>query len=531
MNIRKMRCYFLYNIPVTEQLLSDGRNTNQYQEIGVTPQLIDRFEEHFDVRVADIPAFYTNHYRREHTPYNISDPSIPQETYIDNGRLQNIGFFQELNLSHNITVSWDFTLSLQTTGLITICVEVDETLPDKLAYRLSGLHLNPDYAVIATEPIQELWEHQPQSPPPYITLDTLAQVIRTHFFMACGLNVRRVQALRHEIQIPFTAIEVDTNCKNQKEFVKQERLNLAEFVFKPNCWEVERTSLEHARHILGEDRVWSVAEDTYVVVAYEGTLHVNIRNFNTGVQHEVSGFNLTDEASVLHSFKLAVSVYHFLRILDDLLDPEIINLKEEVDQHQQVLHDSFDNSGRTNYTVLREMNEFVIQVTDLQFRLVELLEEIDNADKLIDEEWHIVLLEKLTQALGTKIWRDGINGRVNSLRELAQTVENTYQRFLNLNANKSIADFNAQLLIANEESQKMEDRLKWVTYIFSVLALAELLGLLINIGLDDSNSLSLSIRSGLHLGNPYAHILAIILVFMVLAGAFLILLWWERYDA
>ncbi len=529
MNIRNMRCYFLYNIPVTEKLLADDE-THQHQGIGVTPELIDKFKQHFEVKTASIPAFYTNHYRNEHTPYTVSDPPILHETYVDNGRLQDIPFFQELNLTQKITVHWDFSLSLQTTGLITIWLQVDETLPNSLAYRLSGLHLNPDYAVIATEPIKALWLHQPDEPPPYVTLDALAHVIRTHFFIGCGLNVRRVQALRHEIQIPFTAIEVDTTCKNQKEFVKKERRSLAEFVFKPNCWEIERASMDHVHHVLADDRIWSIAQDTYVVVAYEGTLYVKIQNYNTGVPHEVSSFNLADESSVLHSFKLAVSVYHFLRILDDLLDPEINKLKREVDQHQEVLHDSFGDSRQTDYTVLREMNEFVIQVSDLQFRLMDLLEEIDNADKLIDEEWHIVLLDKLTLALGTRIWRDGIHGRINSLRELAQTVENTYQRFLNLNANKSIADFNAQLLIANEESQKMEDRLKWVTYIFSVLALAELLGLLINIGLDDSNSLSLYIRSILHLNNAYAHILAVILIFTILAGVFLAIIWWERHD-
>ncbi len=527
MIIQTMRCYLLYCTPVTERLLTaDGQRA-----IGVTPALVERFKQHFQVQPAPVPAFYTSHYRTEHTPYLVSDPAIPPQTRIPAEKLQALDFFKDLGLTRDLRLHWEFTLSMQTTGLITLCVETDETVPAETAYHLSGLYLNPDYAVVDTEPILGLWQSDPAARPAFIALDELAQVIRRYFLSQCGLPARPLRTLRHEMQIPFTAIEVDTDAPSDEEFVEWQAQELAEFVFKPACWEVEHVSAAHAQHVLNDSRVWNVAQDTYVVTAYEGTLYVKLKPFDTGTKHEVSGFHLTEEASVLHSFKLAVSDYHFVRILDNLLDAEIARISNEVVRYQKMLHALFHDRSLVEPSALSEMNEFVVEATNLQFGLLDVLEELDNPDKLIDEEWHIVLLDKFTAALGTKTWRDSIRDRVTNMRELVQTVEDIYERYLNMNVNASIAQFNTQMLRMNQESQRMGDRLKWVSYIFSVLAVAELLGLLIEVGWNDDNALVQHMVEWWTVSLDAAHGLAVLGVVLVIALLFAGIIWWEKRSS
>ncbi|MCI0398966.1 MAG: hypothetical protein L0332_25280 [Chloroflexi bacterium] len=516
MIIKQMRCYFLYNVPVTEHLIvaQDG------QTIGASQPFIDRFRQHFVVEEAEVPAFYTEHYRRQHTPYSIKDPAAATRTRISQEALAAIGFYQELNLTQDIVLDWEFRIALQNIGLVTLKLTVEEPLPSNLAYRLSGLHLNPAYQVIDTGPIEHLWSYEAASRPALVTLDELARAIHHHYFLAAGLTPRRFRALRHEIQMPLTAIDVETDCATQREFVEQERRDLAEMVFKPACWEVEHASLSHAEHVLQDERVWSVARDTLVVVAYEGALYVKIKTFDTGVPHEVSGFRLADEASILHSFRVAVSNYHFLRILDDLLDREIEELTARVHTYQVALRRPFEGtpSAGDNH-LLQEMNDFVVQVTDLRFELVNLLEEIDNSDKFIDEEWHIVLLDKLNLALGAKPWRDNLRNRIDNLRALAEVVEDTYEKLLNLRINQSVVDVNSRLLQLNEETQQAEERLKLVQYIFGTLAAAELLGLLCQI----SAVRQLPVLRLLNL-ELYAA------VFSILGVIFVFIVWWERRN-
>jgi len=54
MIVQGMRCYFLYNLPVADSLLSDDSVA-----IGVTPALVQQLSQHFQVRPAEAPAFYT----------------------------------------------------------------------------------------------------------------------------------------------------------------------------------------------------------------------------------------------------------------------------------------------------------------------------------------------------------------------------------------------------------------------------------------------------------------------------------------
>lgn len=497
MIIRKIRCYFLYNVPVTERMMA----VEEAHQFGVTAQLIDQMRQQFEVQPMPIPAFYTNHYRQEHTPFTIQDPNIATTTRIPHETFNQIPFFAVLDLHQDIRVWWEFSLSLQTTGLIKIGIEVTEPRDSTQAYRLGGLHLNPDYKLIETEPIAQLWQHLPHRPP-LVTLDELAQAIHTYFFRACGLDVRRFRALRHEIQIPFTAVDVETECRDQEDFVLKNKQALAELVFKPACWEIERASATHADHILEEARIWSVAQDTYVITAYEGAVYVKITTFDTGLPHENSGFYIADEPAVLHTFKVAVGNYHFLRILDDLLDREMDRLKQEVHRYQTMLHTSFEDSDiSANNRILREMNEFVIQVTNLEFDLIELMEELNNPDKLIDEEWHIVLLSKLNTAFGVKAWHDGLHMRVNNLRELIQTVENTYQRLLDLSMTRNLFNLTYEAKVA-------EDREKFVGLIFGAFAIAELLGLFIDLLFNDTHPMVVRIATWLQISPNQSHILS-----------------------
>ena len=538
MLIQKMRCYFLYNVPVTETLFSlDGDHP-----IGVSVELIDLLEDHFRLEKAFVPAFFTNHYRTEHTPYLVTDALVPQQTSVSREALASIDFFRGLGLNKDLTLGWEFMLTLQNTGLITLCLEVEDTMQSESAYHLGGLHLNPKYAVIATGPIKQLWSHRPEHRPKHVTLDALAQIIREHFLINCGLEARRVQALRHEIQIPFTSIEVETDYQDQETFIQRWAKEISEFVFKPACWEVERPSLSHAERILTEDRVWSVAQDTYVVLAYEGALYLKINTFNTGVEAEVSGFRLADEDCVLHTFKMGVSNYQFLHILDDLIDREMPDLQRNVNKYQSTLRAAFKDPHAADATILSDMNDFIIQVDNLQYKLVNTLEEMDNSDKLIDEEWHIVLLDKLNDAFGTKLWRDNILKRVDLVRGLAENVEDAYQRFIrltdtknaaslneqNVEVNKRVAKMNEQLLRTHEEEQKMEGYLRVLGYVVSVLAMAELIGLVINLGLDDENALIQSMSYWLSLDTGSSHVIATSGVLLLIAVIFVLLLALER---
>ncbi|HSH04457.1 MAG TPA: hypothetical protein VLL52_18245 [Anaerolineae bacterium] len=525
MDIQRMRGYFLYNIPVTEQLFPN--KDEEEHRIGVTPAFVKEFERVFDVKAAPIPAFYTSHYRVEHTPYLVTSGKS-QKTYVSAAKLREIPFYAELGLTEDISLKWEFMLALYTTGLISLQVEIKERMKSRLAYRLSGLHLNPHYRVIATGPVAYLWENGGTTRPEFVTPDELAQAIRGYFFGRVGVPVRRVQALRHEIQIPFTAIEVNTDCETQTEFVEKHAKDIAEMVFKPACWEVENASMIHARSVLEPQRVWSVAQDTYVVIAYEGALYIKIKTFDTGVPHEVSGFHVADESSVLHSFRLAVSNYHLLRILDDLLDTEMDRLTGVVSRQQKALRIASQDPQIESYGILTQMNEFVVKVTNLQFHLVDLMEEMDNSDKLIDEEWHIVLLDRLNDALGTKMWRDSVNARVHNLHQLVETVEHTYQRFVNLEVNQQIADFNAQLLQMHIDSQQVDNRLKWVGYLFSVLAVAEVISLLIDVGFDDSNPVVLWLIQRYGMSVVQGHLVVVGVVIGIMLSMFMGIIWWER---
>lgn len=505
MLVQQMSCYFLYSVPMTDDLAIPAGADNP---VGVSSEIIERLKQRFQLSLADIPAFYTKHYREEHTPYLLTEPKIPG-TFIPAGRLNDIDFFKPLNLSQPIALSWEFMLSLQTIGLITLRLDVQEPLPSHLAYRLSGLHLNPAYSVIDTEPVKALWESDPASRPEHITLDQLARRIHKYFFEGVGLRAVRIQSLRHETQIPFTAYRIETHHNRQSVLIQEEAASLAELVFKPACWEVEETSSLHADRILAADRLWSVAKDAFVVTAYEGNIYVQINPFATGVTNTVSGSWLAEEEIVFFTFKIAVSNYHFLRTIDFLLDKEMSLLRHNTGRYHHTLNQLFQTPHiALDSHILQEMNESIIRFSRLRFQIIDLLEEVENSDKLIDEEWHIILLEKFNGALGTKVWFNSVRGRINNAYNLIHTLENSYERLVEV--------------LNNLQNQAISDRLNLAQVIFGALAIVELLGLLIDVAFDDNNPLVSQIQNSLDLGILLAHglavlgVIGIILSFMVL---------------
>ena len=513
MLVQKLRSYLLYNIPPTDHINLDNDGFTLCMSSGTVEQLRTRFQ----VQEIQAPAFYTLHYSTQHTPYHVWDPALPGDTIIPCARLADIPFFAELNLTQDIHVSWEMSVALRGIGLVTLCLECEQELPSVLAYRIAGLYLNPDYAVIDTQPLAQLWSLEGLGErPDYISPDDLARAIHAYFFTAAGLPVHRHRALRHEIQIPFTAIEVTTEYRSQPEFLEKEAYDLAELVFRPACWEVGRSSRLHAQTALAASRVWSVSKDALVISSYEGVVYIKISNFAVEAPHEVSGFYLTSEPSILHTFKVASSGYHFLRILDDLLDSEMQRLVDEVHRCQHALIENIDDQD-----VMQRLDYLSIQITYLRFQLLDLLEEISNSDKLIDEEYHILLMNKINAALNTQAWFDGLNRRLDSLRELVETIEGDYERLAGLKNSRQLTAFNAQMVQINVDNQKLEKRLSRAQPFFEALAAVEALNLLIYIWFDPDFSMVRTLSAGLHW--PVGLAIRLIATLLVTAALFLII--------
>jgi hypothetical protein len=517
MHIQKMRCYYLYSFPMHRQLRLEGQHD---LAVGVTLLDIERFRRCFEVQEADIPAFYTRYYCTTHKPYEVVDPNYPQASYVVLEQLKSHAFFAPLELDADLALTWSFSLALGTVGLLTICVDMIQLSSNGELYRLSGLHLNPAFEVIATEPVEHLWSGN-SARPPFVAIDDLARQIHTHMFNCIGLEPFSLQSLQHEIQIPCIALEVDTALSSQDDFIAKEAASLADFVFKPACWEVEKPASSQVRRIISPDNIWSVSQDTFAVVAYEGILYVKLCSLGQPDQPEASGFYLADEFSVLHSAAFAVSNYHLLKIVDDLLDDDLRRMYASLPRYQsglqQLLRTPPEDLG---LSLLSEINNYIVEVSELQFLLVDLMEAIDNVDKLIDNERHIVLQDKLNRALGLHTWRDSIIRRVRNLRELVETLEFRYHSYLSLMISESGAASNSRMAHLIEHSHRADQRLQWLNYLLGLLGISELMGLVIGVGLDDTNPLALRVQAWFGTSVTISHLISVglILVFFMLAA-------------
>ncbi len=429
MIVEKMRSYFLYNIPMVNISFFDR---TQATELGIKPHHIETLREKFPIEDAFVPAFYTKHYKHDHKPYTIM-PSAdrPAETYISHERLAELSFFEPLEVRENLKITWDIKLQLQNIGLITFCVEHSTPLASHLMYRLNGLHLNDTFKVVATEPIKYLWDGVQSSRPDYVKLDTLAEAIRQYHLGSITPEIKPVLTLQHEIQMPFTVIEVQ-GYESTDAFFEDNQEEIVEFVAKPNCWEINRLSQRFIREIINEEtRIWNVANDVLMLAAYEGAVLIQLMP-REECNETVANFNVTEEKTILHSFQIAVSNYHLLRIIDDWLDVNIPLFYENLHNHQSRLRDAIRAHELLPYEVLVEINEYLIDIENFRFNLLNGIEEFDNPDKLVDDDFHIKLIRNLYYTLGTNDWVKNINDRFQTLNEWISTTESIYHSFWHL---------------------------------------------------------------------------------------------------
>lgn len=531
MQISQIRLRFFYNLPFITKPYKRSETYQFIEEIGITRDFVQQFADnglevtafprhknHDSPAELVVPPFYTLHYSEDHQPFAVHDTAIPHNTIIPQKRLAQIDFFQDLNLSSDLTVHWDFILPLQSAGLITLTVEAPEGLPSHLAYRLGGLYLNPAYTVIATKPLAALWADQTDRPD-YVSLDELAAILQSYFYKKANLpDVADdiYQPLDHRMQFPFITLEVETDCATQAEFIQTHAEQLTDFMFRPACWEVERASGKHIERTLDPSRVWSVAEDTLVILSYEGAIYVKIKNFDTGSPFAVSHFHLADENPVLFSFRMAVADYFMLRSLDDQLDNVLAHLKKDIHQHEKDLRAFYDRTKIPDEATFYKLNELIIQIINLRFKCLDLLEEVDNVDKLIDEEWHIVLLDKIYRVLNMREWRDSVVNRLDNIHAWVKIIEDSYERFLDLKR--------------SEDNHKVETRVRIAGYVFGILAVVELIGLALDVIFSDTHPFVRYLHNSLDVNYRVSHIIAFVMVtvamimlgigFYLLAGFF-----------
>jgi hypothetical protein len=394
-------------------------------------------------------------------------------------------------------------LAKQTAGMIVISLDICDPLPAAQAQFLIGLHLLPDARLI---PLPEYLHHDTNGQEPrLVTLDELAQKIHHSFFAAAGfLNHHdeqpyRVQPLDYEMQIPFVYAEADAPMLNQQEFIEHYQSELAMLLLKPACWGVPNPSLAQLDELLCDDRCWSVADDTFVLLSYESAVMINLPNRHA--PNGTSGRDIASEAVVFHSFRLAVANYYLLRILDELLDYHLKELQQQVEDFNTELHEVRTDLRHADSRPLRQLDKLVIQITDLQYSFIDLFEEMDNADKLIDYEWHILLLDKINAALGTKTWRNSINLRIENFGRWIHLLEDAFDRFLELNE--------------NIQDRSLAEKVTVLSIAFGLLSFAELLGLLLTIGFDDENPFYHQFRNMTGMTTSGAHLVAVGLVIVL----------------
>ena len=409
-----MRTYFLYGVPFYEDILQIDKNGHikmLIDDLAVNETFVKQLKQSVPLTEFNtfaklnsepdthpkhiIPNFYTLHYRRHHTPYYVDVPN--REATLPRTALSQHPLFQDTPIETEITLKWDFIFGLETCPVINIVLECQGPLSSNIAYRLSSLHLS-DYVFIPGHLFADLFPDE--LPPDYLNLHQVREAIQRHIYTLAGLNEFLLEAdLEALVHVPFTAIEVTGDYHNQQEFIDGNRAAIVDLISKPLGYEFEQGSATHEGNVLSADRVWSVAQDTLFVVAYTGGLYVKLKHLDKGRLTPISNFRLADENSVFHSFWLATSTYYLLRIVDEELDMAIQWLKREITKHRDELQRLYVLQEPNEINTLSRLNDLVIQTSELRFQFLDLQEELDNADKLIDDEWHIALLDKINDAL------------------------------------------------------------------------------------------------------------------------------------
>jgi hypothetical protein len=522
--LNRMRIHYQYSVPTQRRILFENDLSSsalphigeQQLEhgLGVTARVIDCFRSNPAVQVLNpddpvdrallpplyhIPFFYTRHYREQHIPYIIRQRGVENTISLPADQLAEFAALTGVELAR-LVIHWEFVLPQQSAGLIVISLEVDDPLLAVQAQFIIGLHLLPTARLIPLPPALRR-----PSYPEFVTLDELVQAIHHSFFAAGGfLNANgdqpyRFRPLDYEMLIPFVYAETDSRTLNQQDFIAHYRADLAALLFKSACWGVQTPSPAQLDTVLSEDHRWSIADHAFVLLSYQSAVMIHLYDHNPpGL---VAGRAITTEEAVFHSFRLVVANYYLLRILDELLDHRLKELQNEVEAYNNDLHQVRAYLNRSDSRPLRQLDKLVIQITDLQYSFTDLFEEMDNADKLIDYEWHIILLEKINAVLGTRTWRSSISGRVENFERWVHLLEDEFDRFLELNE--------------HIQDRHLSERVTVLSIAFGLLSFAELMGLLLAIGFDDENSFFAWFRDLTGMSDSGAHVAAVTLIILL----------------
>lgn len=525
--LNQMRIHYQYSVPTQTRILFEndlesatfpriGEHQMEHG-LGVTGEVIACLQDNPQFQVLNpnlpddqaqlsalyhTPFFYTRHYREQHTPYVIRRQGVANTISLAPEQLDQLAALTGVELSQ-LTIHWEFVLAKQTAGMIVISLDIRDPLPATQAQFLIGLHLLPDARLI---PLPEnLRSSAAGQEPVYVTLDELAQEIHRSFFATAGFmnhsaaRPYRFRPLDYEMQVPFVYAETDSRTLSQQDFIDHYQSDLAALVLKPQCWGIQTPSPAQIDEVIRDGHRWSIADHSFVLLSYECAVMINLRNHSAPVP--VAGREITNEAAVFHSFRMVVANYYLLRILDELLDQRLKELQQEVEAYNTELRQVRTYLNRSDSRPLRQLDKLVIQITDLQYSFIDLFEEMDNADKLIDFEWHIVLLDKLNAVLGTKTWRSSINGRVENFGRWIHLLEDAFDRFLELNE--------------HIQDRTLAEKVTVLSIAFGLLSFAELMGLLLVVGFDNENPFYHQFRDLTGLGSGGAHVAAAVLIIML----------------
>lgn len=454
--IDRMRCYFFYSVPLSDRIM--GVDSLDFEASALALRRV--LETSGPVIPVAVPPFYTEHYRRDHAPHLLAKSADDGAITLPVEQIKRIPFFEKIDATA-IQLTWSFSVRLQSIGLIRLCLDVAGPLHALENYHLSGLYLDPAHRVIPTEHIRGLWPPN-HEPPPYISCDELARALHAHRFAASGLPVERHRPLRHEMQIPVTVLEVETRGTNMYDFVGRHQGVLSEYVFKPACWETSHPSIQTIASIFDTGRVWCPSDDSLAVINYNGIVLIHEPS-NDDRYIPVSHFRLTSEESVLHTLEVGITNYYHLRVLDNMLDREIIPLALEIER--------LERSPLDTQIEVEAMHNLTRKIMGLRLRLSLLLEELDNPDKLIDEEWHVALLGKVNEVLGTATWSSAIGRRIEQLSQISHWVETWRENSLTL------------------EAEMVNKRMEALQPLFIVLALAQVIPFFVELYLGDVGSI------------------------------------------
>lgn len=544
LSINKFRTYFLYGAPPYQDIVQFADTTTIIEEIvdfAVNEEFKNAFDSAFPGKVIPfdiydrdwrdipqdsnypqywIPNFFTLHYREFHRPYYIDYEN--RETVLQKDHLNQSQLFKSHPLDTDVRIKWDFIMAMETCPIIYVMVETTEPIDTEIAYRLSSLHLSREQLIPknlfsnlfvndaliphsqADETTKRHHKYDPIDKREFITLEELVSSIQYTLYIQARFTEKLAKTpLEAIVHVPFSAVEINQGFASQEAFVKQHRSDIVKLISRPYTYEFDSASELHEVEVLENTRIWSVSKDAYFVIAYSGALYIKLNSFDTSPKEAISNYRLASEYSVFHSFRLSIANYYILRLVDAELDEAIVHLKTQIEEHRQKIKNLYSKGNSDDIETLTSLNELVIHVSDLRFKFIDLLEELDNSDKLIDEEWHIDLLDKINQAFGMHGWRDSIKARLDNLTELVHVLETSYERFLNLNASL--------------ESRESEKRLFYVTLIFSAFAGAEVLGLLFAVVLGEDDQLYIWVKNHLPpILEGYSHLFAALFVIIMI---------------